>query len=207
MNSVNKLTRRQLLLTCDNMDQHIGIASSVVHSDTAKICSTHFHNNSCIKPTYERETRKRKKNEYFAATKRLEPFANEERELFNARERVRTATMADAVDKLRDILPNSCAPVGNKPLSKMSILKSAVEYIGYLSDVLEFGEENCDRRLNRKYEGRLRELHRYPPKEDVHKGDSVRPSNDITCRKLLKVRRRNMPSKSLPSISTFLPRR
>ncbi|XP_006825570.2 uncharacterized protein LOC102810049 [Saccoglossus kowalevskii] len=119
----------------------------------------------------------------------------------NKRERVRMHKIIDGLDRLRQVLPESGS---TKRLSKINTLKAAIEYITYLGEVLEFGAENCDRRLNLRYDKHIQGL-RERPAPDHLKKQTVSSLVTGQERKTVKARRRQMSSKKLPPISSVLP--
>ena len=122
--------------------------------------------------------------------------------LANQRETIRTTNINHGFNSLRNILPKSCAPIGTKQLSRISTIMAAIEYIGYLGNVLEYGEDKCDFRLNRKYQKHIQLISNLPTSDDVQTLKSDVSSFVAKDRKIVKVRRRCASSKELSPISS-----
>ncbi|NP_001161586.1 mesp-like protein bHLH transcription factor [Saccoglossus kowalevskii] len=118
-----------------------------------------------------------------------------DRSLANKRERDRMHKIIDGLGSLRQVLPKS---VSTKRLSKINTLKSAIEYIGYLGNLLEHGEDNCDAILNQKYRKHIQELRSSPASTSQQK-QSNQTQNEIVSRKTQTSYRRATP------VSTLVP--
>ncbi|XP_070566588.1 pancreas transcription factor 1 subunit alpha-like [Ptychodera flava] len=91
-----------------------------------------------------------------AKRKRKKQDEDTERKIANVRERCRMREIITGLNTLRNTLPKACAPTG-KRLSKIRTLRSAIEYINFLTDVLQKGPDQCNYTLLRKYKKHLEE--------------------------------------------------